>query len=137
VAMDCLPRKGQLDTLEFVPSPTCGRGSPAGAGEGALAGKSTLSLTLSHQWEREQTKACSALFAGQKSVARRDTFRPCARLGFKGMKLKRKQFYFGTLEFLDEGGAGRATPETVVFGALLEPPPPPLLGPSDPNDPLL
>jgi hypothetical protein len=28
-------------TLNF-PSPTCGRGSPAGAGEGALAGKSTL-----------------------------------------------------------------------------------------------
>jgi hypothetical protein len=40
-------------TLNF-PSPTCGRGSPAGAGEGALAGKSTLSLTLSHQWERGQ-----------------------------------------------------------------------------------
>jgi hypothetical protein len=47
------------------PSPTCGRGSPAGAGEGALAGKSTLSLTLSHQWEREQTHVCSALFPGQ------------------------------------------------------------------------
>jgi hypothetical protein len=54
----------------IVPSPTSGRGCPAGAGEGALAGKSTLSLTLSHQWEREQTQVCSHLFPGQKSVAR-------------------------------------------------------------------
>jgi hypothetical protein len=57
----------------YFPSPTCGRGSPAGAGEGALAGKSTLSLTLSHQWEREQTQVCSDLFPGQKSVACRAT----------------------------------------------------------------
>jgi hypothetical protein len=56
-------------------SPACGRGFPAGAGKGALAGKSTLSLTLSHQWEREQTQACSALFAEQKSVARRHIFK--------------------------------------------------------------
>jgi hypothetical protein len=31
------------------------------AGEGALAGKSTLSLTLSHQWERGHTQVCSVL----------------------------------------------------------------------------
>jgi hypothetical protein len=67
-------------TLDF-PSPTCGRGCPAGAGEGALAGKSTFSLTLSHQWEREQTQVCSVLFAGQKSVACRATGAPpiCGR----------------------------------------------------------
>jgi hypothetical protein len=29
------------------------------AEEGALAGKSTLSLTLSHEWERGQTEVCS------------------------------------------------------------------------------
>jgi hypothetical protein len=31
----------------------------AGAGEGAFAGKSTLSLTLSHWWEREQIQTLS------------------------------------------------------------------------------
>jgi hypothetical protein len=35
---------------------------------GALDLKSTLSLTLSHKWEREQTQVCSALFAVQSSV---------------------------------------------------------------------
>jgi hypothetical protein len=61
------------NTLGCAPSLTGGRACPAGAGEGALATKSTLSLALSHWWERGQIRMCSALFAGQKSVARLGT----------------------------------------------------------------
>jgi hypothetical protein len=48
------------------PLPLVGEGAPQGRERVLLLGKAPLSLTLSHQWEREQTQVCSVLFSGAK-----------------------------------------------------------------------